>query len=226
MTPLNAGVFPIPKVNFSFFDPLEEKYQIPNLPSQSIRVDPGERWLESNSPVSLGTAKDSSFSAEDLFQTQSEPGLWVESLRQTRLYKSSTFWFFQLVPLGFLSIVIFWGVKKRKNESSNLNIKEKQLLKTFRNYYSNNDQHGFFKSFRNLIQIKVAQLSNHPNPSSLSNDELNVILIDKYGDSDLVKSIDSLLKRLDDFEFAGNEHSKINLKSEFKDALGILKAIK
>ena len=77
-----------------------------------------------------------------------------------------------------------------------------------------------------LIQFKVGFYSDHPNPFSLSSEELIQILQERNESPKLIGMIDSLLQKFDDFEFARNEESRPNLIEEYKNALSIIKRIK
>ena len=100
------------------------------------------------------------------------------------------------------------------------------MLKELKKCHGFNDAKGFFRTYRALIQFKVGCYSDHPNPFSLSSEELIQILRESNESPELIGMINSLLQEFDDFEFARNEESKPNLKEEYKKALSILKRIK
>ena len=100
------------------------------------------------------------------------------------------------------------------------------MLKELKKCHGFNDAKRFFRTYRALIQFKVGYYSDHPNPFSLSSEELIQILRESNESPELIGMINSLLQKFDDFEFARNEESKPNLKEEYKKALSILKRIK
>ena len=69
VTPLQAGLIDIPSVDFSFFDPSEEKYFSIHSQSHSIRVDPGELWTDPKQNNLSTQNSVPSVSRQDLFQT-------------------------------------------------------------------------------------------------------------------------------------------------------------
>jgi hypothetical protein len=72
----------------------------------------------------------------------------------------------------------------------------------------------------------LASLRNHPNPSSLSSDELVALLQSGDNPEDLITEIKELLRSCDDQEFAGNELSRHPLDSLYQKGAKLLKNLK
>lgn len=227
ITPLKPGLLKLPSPNFSFFDPIQEEYiTLPNL-EHTIRVDPGEKWNEPVQRIEEQTEGGQSEAARStLFQTESEPGPWRKDFLRASISHSFLFWVVQTIPFSALCLFIFLGFKKRTHGIESLKQQESRMFKELKKCHGFNDVRGFFRAYRALIQFKVGFYSDHPNPFSLSSEELIQILEERNESPQLIGMINSLLQKFDDFEFARNDESRPNLKEEYKEALSILKRIK
>ena len=91
---------------------------------------------------------------------------------------------------------------------------------------SHNDLHLFLRTARTLIQHRIGKIHKHPNPSSLSSHELLSIIKNGRLSMEIKNTLESILKRYDDQEFAGSELSKIKLDEEFQIVSKILKSLR
>lgn len=225
LTPLTAGLLEVPTVNFSYFDPIKEKFFSIADQSHQIRVDPGEKWIEpevSEPDQSIGTK----FSTSDLFQTESEPGEWESKLTSGKIYHLWGFWIIQGIPFCGACSLIYFGRSRRRGGKESVKYKENQLIRKMHDCASRQDGKMFFRHFRSLVQLKVGTLRNHPNPSSLSSVEVLSLIKQKENDRSVVNRIDDLLLKSDDQEFANEAHSKVLLLEEYKKAVQALKKLK
>ena len=225
LTPLSAGLLNTPGGLFSYFDPIMEKFFTITGQSHAVRVDPGEKWIDATSTSSKESAG-ARISTSDLFQTESEPGKWQESLATYDLSKSGMFWTLQSIPLAGFVYLIFLGFQKRNGIKTNRKQNENILLQRMKDSVDNRDSVTFFRTFRDLLRMKIGALNNHSNPSSLSSSELLAELQLKKAYLDLVDPIKGFLRKCDDYEFAGNESHSVELNSELEEAMRIYKKIR
>ena len=193
--------------------------------SHAVRVDPGEKWIDATSTSSKESAG-ARISTSDLFQTESEPGKWQESLATYDLSKSGMFWTLQSIPLAGFVFLIVLGFQKRNGIKTNRKQNENILLQRMKDSVDNRDSVTFFRTFRDLLRMKIGALNNHSNPSSLSSSELLAELQLKKAYLDLVDPIKGFLRKCDDYEFAGNESHSVELNSELEEAMRIYKKIR
>lgn len=228
LTPLTPGLIEVPSVKFSFFDPIQETFFSAVTPSHPLRVDPGEKWTPGN-PENIGNLEQKKItqtSTADLFQTESEPGEWVSKLEQSLLFENPTFWFLQSIPLIAFSGFIFWGLTRRSGEKEKLRQRKISLSRQMKDSVGFNDASSFLRAFRDLVRIKLASLRNHPNPSSLSSDELVILLQTGDNTEELISDIKEMLRSCDDQEFAGNELAKHPLDTLYQKGAKLLKQLK
>ena len=88
ITPLKPGLLEIPKVLFAFFDPVKQQYFSTSTQSHTVRVDPGEKWIDQGNVPQKAATEQSPMPITDLFQTESEPGEWVLDLRSFHVAES------------------------------------------------------------------------------------------------------------------------------------------
>ena len=228
ITPIKSGLLNIPVLNFSYFDPNLEEYKLLRSSQHTLRVDPGEKWIDQDNSI---TADNQNFpsrkiSTNDFFQTESEPGLWTDSFIAKDLHRTSAFWAVQIIPFSALGLLVLIGLKKRNRGVQTLKQQESELLKELKKSISFNDPKKFYRCYRSIIQFKVGLLDGHPSPYTLSSDEVIALLKKTNGGDDLILKVRQLLTAFDDFEFAGEVKTSTNLKDEFKKALNIIKEIK
>ena len=228
ITPLSPGLLQVPLLHFSYFDPVLENYQSISSVEHPLRVDPGEKWVDpgDTTPVDEDDYSSQRYTTKDLFQTESEPGVWKKTFISRSLLQSFTFWVFQIIPLSTFGLLLFIGFKKRYRGVKSHKQQEDALLKDLKKYLSFNDSKKFFRCYRSIIQFKVGLLQSHPNPYSLSSEELIGLLEKVNKEKDLISTIRLLLIKFDDYEFAGVGQKTLNLKDEFRQALKIIKKLK
>jgi len=117
-------------------------------------------------------------------------------------------------------------LKKRNRGVQSPKQQESKLLNELKKSVSFNDTKKFYRCYRSIIQFKVGLLDDHPSPYTLSSDEVIALLKKTNRGDDLILKVRQSLTAFDDFEFAGEVKTSIDLKDEFKKALKIIKEIK
>ena len=226
VTPLQAGLLEIPPVSFSYFDPLEEKYYSLSTDSHNLRVDPGEKWIAPKIAPSSTASVSPKNASQDLFQTESEPGNWINKLATPNPLESNTFWIIQITFSGiFISILIF-RFKGRNPRLEARKQKERLLETKAREALKHKDVPGLHQALRRRIRLRVGIACDQSNTSALSSTEIiNLLNTSGYSD-EIVGEVLQLLKICDESEYAGTSNEPSNIESTFQRSRAILKKIK
>lgn len=226
ITPLAAGLIKIPSPTFTFFDPTQETYRTSKSIIHSISVEPGEEWIDLEETTSAREKDDGQSSSSDLFQTHSEPGDWHPNFHQKKISDSIIFWGGQTIPLFAFCTLILIGYRKRNHGFVSYKQRETTLLKDLKKYSDCNDKQSFFRSYRSLIQFKIASFKKISNSQSLSSKELVEIVDKAKGNPKLTSKVEKLLSRIDGAEFDGSRESDFDLREELKQSLIIIKELR
>lgn len=226
VTPLQAGLIDIPSVDFSFFDPSEEKYFSIHSQSHSIRVDPGEIWTDPKQNNLSTQNSVPSVSRQDLFQTESEPGQWEENLTTPKPLKSSIFWITQFGCTIVAASILIFRIRRKNPKLELRKQKEKLLDGKIREALKHKDTSGFHQALRRKIRLRVGIACDQTNTSALSSLEIINLLRQKQFPENVVTDILNLLKVCDDLEYAQNPNNVTTLELVFKNAAATLKNIK
>ena len=229
ITPLKAGKLSLPSINFSYFDPSLEKYSTVVGKSMEIRVNPGEKWIEpknDSAAESKNPMGDNNFQPKtDLFQTASDPGDWVNSLKTKDLENKPWFWIIQILPLSGAISLVFFGLKKRNKIEEDFRLKKTNLIRRLKDSTEHRDAGGFFKAFKDLTRISASKMDRKINAFALSTDELITFMKEQKVDESLVSNIEKMLKLGDGQEFAAGNNKTLDFKDLNSKALGILKEL-
>ncbi len=226
ITPLQAGLIEIPPISFSYFNPEEEKYYSLVTNSHSLRVDPGEKWLAPDISASNMARQPVTKSTQDLLQTESEPGRWINVLATPTPHKSIIFWLCQLLPLGILIGLIIYRFKRRNPREEARRMREKQLESKAKDALRHKDISGLHQATRRRIRLRVGIACNRANTSALSSSEIISLLNRKGYSKEIVSEIIEILKTCDELEYAGEASRSSNIESTFQRSQAILKKLK
>ena len=222
ITPLKAGNLSLPKVNFSYFDPYIEKYSTIFGDSIEIIVRPGEKWIEQKEDFTENSQKpvqERDFLPKtDLFQTASDPGVWVDSLITKNLEMEPWFWGIQIVPLIGVISLAFFGVKKRNKIEEDFRLKKNNLHRKLNESVTHRDAVGFFRAFKDLTRMLTKNFDRSINAFALSNDELLSFFRKHKVEEDLIRDIEEMLNLGESLEFAAesdqsSDFEKLNSKA-------------
>ena len=226
ITPLKAGILEIPEVLFSYFDPSKEQYFSTSTQSHTVRVDPGEKWIDPSNAPQEEASEEPLIPVTDLFQTESEPGEWVLHLDPSTSLSPWFYWGAQTIPLSAFVTLLILGSKRRNQKRDNLRQKENQFARKMKESLSHKDTELFFRSFKGLVRMKVGKMSKHRNPSSLSSRELLSLIKKESNSSSFIENLEDLLQKCDDLEFAKGDSTQVSLQENYQEAIRILKKIK
>ena len=225
LTPLTAGLLEVPPIEFSYFDPIQEKYLFSSSMPHPLRVDPGEKWAQPQEPTVAQESRPERISTKDLFQTESEPGEWKVSLAVARPFSTSAFWILQVLGATLSCGLLLWKMKKRDPKRDALIKKEKLLEGKLSQSLKLMDAPSFYQTLRKILSIRIGRVCNHDKPSALSTSELVALLQKKKFSTDICDQTELLLQTCDNQEYAAENASEISLKEQFSKAEKLLKQL-
>ena len=165
-------------------------------------------------------------SSQDFFQTEQEPGKWVQILTISKPLSSTTFWFSQIFCILVASSILFLRIRRRDQNLELLRQKDKLLDGKIRQALKHKDSSGFHRALRRKIRLRVEIACEQPNTSALSSTEIIKLLKEKNFPEDVISEILNLLNICDDLEYAQQPNTSSTLELTSKKASKILKKIK
>ena len=226
LTPLTPGLLKIPAVSFSYFDPGKEKYFISNSQEHPLRVDPGETWIDTTNEDNQIEKETFSIPTTDLFQTENEPGEWVKKIQNKTLLDSPAFWATQCIPFLCVCGLIFYGRKRKRTGRDIFRQKQSALKKQMKEAIEYKDSTLFYRATRERLRLEIGTFYKHPNPSSLSSNELTTLLKRGLNEDSVISQIQEILNISDSYEFAETENERQSLDSLFRKINNLLKKIR
>ena len=225
LTPLKPGLISIPVITFSYFDPAREEYFTSKTINHPLRVDPGETWVDPTPVQQQTETSDFAVSTTDLFQTENEPGEWFQNVKHKPVIDSPVFWSVQSIPLFCAIGLGFYGWKRKQSGRDLFRQKQSILKKQMKESITFNDASLFFRATRERLRLEIGTFYKHPNPSSLSSNELTTLLQISSNEGDTISEIEKILEISDDHEFAGTLKDPQSLEDLYKHINNLLKKI-
>ena len=229
ITPLKAGELSIPSINFSYFDPYLEKYSTIISENLKIDVNPGKEWTQSQEEFSANPQmpfQQNDFQPKsDLFQTASDPGKWVDSLKAKKIESKLWFWGIQILPLTGAMSLAFLGMKKRNKIEEDFRLKKINFNRKLNESVNHRDAVGFFRAFKDLTRIHASKRDRTTNAFALSNEELITFLREHKVEEILVRDIEEMLTLGDGLEFAADHDQTLDFKVLNSKASAIFKKL-
>ena len=225
LTPLKPGLISIPVITFSYFDPAREEYFTSKTINHPLRVDPGETWVDPTPVQQQTETSDFAVSTTDLFQTENEPGEWFQNVKHKTVINSQVFWSLQSIPLFCAIGLGFYGWKRKQSGRDLFRQRQSILKKQMKESITFNDASLFFRATRERLRLEIGTFYKHPNPSSLSSNELTTLLQSSSNEEDTISEIEKILEISDDHEFAGTLKDPQSLEDLYKHINNLLKKI-
>ena len=225
LTPLKPGLISIPVITFSYFDPAREEYFTSKTINHPLRVDPGETWVDPTPVQQQTETSDFAVSTTDLFQTENEPGEWFQNVKHKTAINSQVFWSLQSIPLFCAIGLGFYGWKRKQSGRDLFRQRQSILKKQMKESITFNDASLFFRATRERLRLEIGTFYKHPNPSSLSSNELTTLLQSSSNEEDTISKIEKILEISDDHEFAGTLKDPQSLEDLYKHINNLLKKI-
>ena len=200
LVPQFKGSFPIPKVNFTYFDPKLNSYKTLNSGNLSINVLEGPNQtasVKTNSPNTAIAEKQQVVQENASFKfikTQAN----LEPIQVTSFFKTNLFWLLLILPLLVIPIVVLFT---KRNEAfandleGNKARKANKLVKKYLSTAKKNlgDSTNFYlaleKALHNYLKAKLGIETNEMNK-----ERIKELLANKSVDKDTVSKYISLLE--------------------------------
>ena len=227
LTPQKAGNLKITTLNFSYFDPIQEKYSTIMGNKISLFVKPGEKWIEPPNQTESQNPMPSTIamSTNDLFQTASDPGIWHSSLQPKSIESNYWFWTFQILPLSGTLAFGFLGWKRRNKFNEDFRIKKANLSRKLNESADHRDPTGFFRAFKDLTRMQISKKDKSRNTFAFSSDELIAFIKEQKHDKNLILEIEEMLRLGDGLEFAESSSQELDFKDLRRKVSEILKKL-
>ena len=227
LTPQKAGNLKITPLNFSYFDPIQEKYSTIMGNEINLFVKPGEKWIEPPNQTESQNSMPSTItmSTNDLFQTASDPGIWHSSLQPESIESNYWFWTFQILPLSGTLAFGFLGWKRRNKFNEEFRIKKANLSRKLNESADHRDPTGFFRAFKDLTRMQISKKDKSRNTFAFSSDELITFIKEQKHDKNLILEIEEMLRLGDGLEFAESSSQELDFKDLRRKVSEILKKI-
>ncbi|HAD21789.1 MAG TPA: hypothetical protein DCF87_06710 [Opitutae bacterium] len=227
LTPQKAGNLKITPLNFSYFDPIQEKYSTIIGNEINLFVKPGEKWIE---PPNQNESQNSmpsniAMSTNDLFQTASDPGIWHSSLQPKSIESNYWFWTFQILPLSGTLAFGLLGWKRRNKFNEDFRIKKANLSRKLNENADHRDPTGFFRAFKDLTRMQISKKDKSRNTFAFSSDELITFIKEQKFDKNLIIEIEEMLRLGDGLEFAESSSQELDFKDLRRKVSEILKKL-
>ncbi|WP_340199460.1 BatD family protein [Ascidiimonas sp. W6] len=228
IVPQFRGKYPIPGINFSYFDPEKQTYK--TLSSQEFSINVYEGPVNSgnkNSKVSsINSYKQPVVEVGNQFRfLKLKPNLHLMS--EPQFFKSTLFYSLLLSPLLLIPLAISIGKKKKALDSDVKGNKIRKANKLARKYLSEAKKNLgakeiFYESLeRALHNYLKAKL--HIETSEFSKDKIKELLISKRVNEDDVASFINLLKSC---EFARySPASEVTMQQDYERAVDVISQI-
>ncbi len=206
----------VPRLIFSYFDPLKEKYVSLHSDALSVRIEGGavaaKPAATATPSVAPSATSKSAAKAEDiLYQITDWPGT-IESFAP--IYTRANFWFTQIIPL--VALFGFAGWKWRENKLSDREAQRRadleheaaQLQRKLRRSHAPPQE--YYAEAARAVQIKTA-LAKNVNPNTVdANTAASAFQLDEASRGQL----QSLFQRKDELRYSGGENGESALSSE------------
>jgi hypothetical protein len=227
LTPQKAGNLKITPLNFSYFDPIQEKYSTIIGNEISLFVKPGEKWIEPPNQTESQNSMPSTIaiSTNDLFQTASDPGIWYTSLESKSIESNYWFWTCQIFPLSGTLALGFLGWKRKNKFNEDFRIKKANLSRKLNESADHRDPTGFFRAFKDLTRMQISKKDKSRNTFAFSSDELVTFIKEQKHDKNLILEIEEMLRLGDGLEFAESSSQELDFKDLRRKVSEILKKL-
>ncbi len=216
----------LPEIEFSYFDPVSEKYVTRSSTRDAIEVESGNA-----APVAKATPQataqpaqtpETARSADDIQYIHTDAVKWGASFEP--IYRSRTFWMAQAAPLlALLGFIGFQVQRARRNDSRALQLAEwrreqSELMKTLAKH--DVEYGAFFDAATKYIQIETARRTGR-NPTSISADDvLNAITLDP----ETANGVQSVFNASAELRYAGTARCGAKFPMEKRES--VLETIK
>ena len=131
-----------------------------------------------------------------------------------------------ILELGSAFSPDFTGIENVRLNLTLLGIKSSDLEYKMKEAIEYKDSTLFYRATRERLRLEIGTFYKHPNPSSLSSNELTTLLKKGSNEDSLISQIQDILHISDSHEFAQTEEGSQSLDALFKKINALLKKIR
>lgn len=211
LVPQQAGKQVLPSVEFSYFDPREEKYFTINSAAISIEVEPN---ASISAPTTSTGGGQSFIKAPDAQFNFIKLNTVLQPLENDYFFKSTTFWILLGLALVMFPLFLVFSKFSSRNALSEGDKNLKKANRLAKRYLSEaksqlKDSNAFYlaleKALHNYLKAKLRITT-----SELSKEKINELLQEKSANADSISSFLSLLKNCEMARYSPQTQSGID----------------
>ncbi|MDT0685305.1 BatD family protein [Autumnicola psychrophila] len=225
IVPTRKGKYPVPALDFSYFDLDSETYK--TITSEEILLEVEE------GPVAATGSSGGFSSNKQAVASSGEQFRYIKlntdlrPIEQQEFFKSVSFWGMVLLPALIIPLVILFGKKREAIASDEVGNRRKRADRLARKYLSEakknlGDQAVFYvaleKAMHNYLKAKL-----HIQTSEMSKDRIKEVLASRGVDESTIKEFISLLESC---EFARyTPASSVTMKQDYEKAAAVISTL-
>ena len=223
VVPRTKGKYPIPALEFSYFDPKSETYKTLTSEEMLINVEAGPTIpLAAGNSISNGSNKQPIVAANQFRYIKLDADL--RSMNQKQFFGSKLFWILLIGPLLLIPIVIFFGRKYREKAGDIAGNKIKKADKLARKYLSEAKKNlGDKKAFYEALELALhnyLKAKLHIQTSEMSKENIKDLLTERGVDEETNQNFILLLKNCEYARYSPS--SKVEMQEEYQRAATII----
>ncbi len=201
--PHEPGILKIPSMTLNYFDPDKGRYRVLKSNSFEVKVNPDKKKITSASGL---RKEEIALLDQDIRFIYKESGKW-------RNIEKSLFTEFWFIVINTLSILLIFGAlgisihAKKIGSDYNLSRKKQawkmalEKLNKGKVAQENSDKNDALTNFYNSIEGYISDKTNMPK-SGNGVDDINLKLIEKNIDPEIIKNVSNILEKLEHARFA------------------------
>ncbi|TRO67478.1 BatD family protein [Christiangramia sabulilitoris] len=196
VVPTKKGKYPIPALNFSYFDPSTETYK--SQASEEILINVNSGPLAGNEPSGMSSSNKQPLSIEGNQFRYIKLDTNLKPIGSGDFLGSVAFWSALVLPLAAIPLFILFGKKREERANDIRGNRIRKADRLARKYLSEakknlGDQKEFYlsleKSMHNYLKAKL-----HIQTSEMSKERINAFLKEKGADDQTITEFISLLE--------------------------------
>ncbi|MDT0647411.1 BatD family protein [Zunongwangia sp. F260] len=224
IVPTRKGKYPVPALDFSYFDLDSETYK--TITSEEILLDVEEGpAVATGSPGGVASRQAVTTNGDQFRYIKLNTNL--RPLQQQEFFNSVSFWGMVLLPALIIPLVILFGKKREAIANDEVGNRRKRADRLARKYLSEakknlGDQAAFYvaleKAMHNYLKAKL-----HIQTSEMSKDRIKEVLASRGVDGSTINEFISLLESC---EFARyTPASSVTMKQDYEKAAGVISTL-
>ncbi len=221
VVPEFKGKYKIPKTEFSYFNPKEEKYHIISSDDIYVNVTEGKE-LKTTPSQEQNTQQNVKLTGNDFRYIQTNTNL--NSNKKTDFFKSILYYILLFLPLVSIPVAILIGKKKEERNADIIGNKKRRADRLAKKYLSEAKQQlgkkeAFYEALERALHNYLKAKLN-VETSDISREKITKLLLDKNVDQNATNDFIEVLK---DCDFARyTPITNVQMNEEFEKAKKVI----